>query len=87
MNTTTDKKEGDVFLESACDGDAWVYSEIVKEHFFNPRNLMIDETGYEADGFGATGSPACGDMMNMWIKIDKTTNKIKEFVYRFCCSK
>lgn len=54
-------------------GQNWLYSEIVKDHFFNPRNLLINgqEEGYEADGVGRVGSPACGDEMVIWIKIDK----------------
>lgn len=87
MSTKTKIKEGDVFLENTCDGNAWVYSETVREHFFNPRNLLLDESKYEADGFGAVGSPACGDMMHMWIKVDKKTNKIKECKWRtFGCA-
>lgn len=53
-------------------GKSWMYSDIVKEHFFNPRNLLentgeINEDDY--DGFGQVGSPACGDMMKLWIKV------------------
>lgn len=50
-------------------GDSWVYSEIVRDHFFNPRNVMLDATGHEADGVGTVGSPACGDMMTVWISV------------------
>ncbi len=41
-------------------GEKWYYSDIVKEHFFNPRNLMLedpDESQYQA--VGMVGSPAC----------------------------
>jgi hypothetical protein len=48
-------------------GETWVYSDAVKDHFFNPRNLLLDQP---ADGYfdaeGMVGSPACGDMMTMW---------------------
>ncbi len=48
----------------------WIYSETVKDHFFNPRNLLKgDETKFVADGIGEIGSPACGDVMKMWIKV------------------
>ena len=53
----------------------WLYSEIVKDHFFNPRNYLATE-GYEADGFGTAGSPVCGDLMKVWIKVDSKTDKI-----------
>jgi len=80
-------KDDDILLEDTYDGDSWLYSEKVKEHFFHPKNLMLDENGYEADGFGTTGSPACGDMMYVWIRVDKKTNKITEFKWRtFGCA-
>jgi NifU-like protein involved in Fe-S cluster formation len=61
------------------DGVGWVYSETVKKHFFHPENLLtIDPSKYKADGVGYVGSPACGDMMKMWIKVDKKKDKIAE---------
>lgn len=61
-------------------GRGWIYSDTVKEHFFSPQNLFMpgEEENYQADGVGYVGSPACGDMMKMWIKVDKDTEKIKE---------
>lgn len=61
-------------------GRSWLYSDIVKEHFFHPKNLLIhgQEDGYEADASGRVGSPACGDEMVLWLKIDKETDKIVE---------
>ncbi len=48
----------------------WVYSEIVKDHFLNPRNfLMGDESRFEADAVGLVGNPICGDQMKMLIKV------------------
>lgn len=70
-----------------CDVVDWVYSETVRDHFFNPRNLLIDDATYEADGIGITGSPACGDVMAVWIKVDFETNRITECVWRtFGCA-
>lgn len=54
------------------------YSDTVKEHFFHPHNFMEDESGYEADGMGMVGSPACGDVMRIWIKVDPKTEKIAD---------
>lgn len=66
---------------------AWVYSDIVKDHFFNPRNLLLDETGYEADGKGEVGSMACGDVMIVWIRVDAETKRISECRWRtFGCA-
>ncbi|MDD4803843.1 MAG: iron-sulfur cluster assembly scaffold protein [Candidatus Pacebacteria bacterium] len=71
----------------STDGEDWVYSKVVKEHFFYPRNILFDETEYKADGYGSVGSPECGDVMNIWIKIDKKTNRIKECKWRtFGCA-
>lgn len=48
----------------------WVYSDIVKEHFLNPRNfLMGDETAYPHDAEGVVGNPVCGDQMKMFIQV------------------
>ena len=47
----------------------WAYTEIVKDHFFNPRNFLRDEENFDADGTGAVGSPACGDVMLVAIQV------------------
>ena len=69
-------------------GEKWYYSDIVKEHFFNPRNLMLedpDEAQYNA--VGMVGSPACGDMMKMWLRIDPETERIQDLKWRtFGCA-
>jgi nitrogen fixation NifU-like protein len=62
--------------------DKWLYSDIVKDHFFNPRNFMIDDDGYKADGMGMVGSPACGDMMTVWIKVDPATERVVDMRWR-----
>jgi len=61
-------------------GNSWVYSDVVKDHFFNPRNILFsgEEDEYEADSTGRVGSPACGDEMVLWLKIDPKTEKIRE---------
>ena len=70
-----------------CDGQDWFYSDIVKDHFFHPRNILLDEAEYESDGIGIVGSPACGDMMVVWIKIDPATKCITECKWRtFGCA-
>lgn len=65
----------------------WLYSETVRDHFFAPRNLLLDEANYEADGIGIVGSPACGDMMAVWIKVNPETKRITECKWRtFGCA-
>lgn len=76
--------------ETKCevvDVEGWLYSDIVKENFFNPQNLLLDEKKYVADGVGIVGSPACGDMMAVWVKVDSKERKIKECKWRtFGCA-
>jgi len=43
-----------------------MYSEMVMEHFRNPRNMGSIE---DADGVGEVGNPQCGDMMRITIKV------------------
>ncbi|MCQ2604686.1 MAG: iron-sulfur cluster assembly scaffold protein [Spirochaetia bacterium] len=49
--------------------NSWVYTEKVKEHFTNPKNILEDEEKYEADGRGEVGNIACGDQMLVAIKV------------------
>ena len=44
-----------------------MYTEKVMEHFMNPRNVGEIEN---ADGTGKYGSPVCGDMMSISIKVE-----------------
>lgn len=43
-----------------------MYSDLVMEHFRNPRNVgsMADP-----DGVGTEGNPICGDIMKIFIKV------------------
>ncbi len=71
----------------SCDVDNWLYSDTVKDHFFHPQNILFEEKEYEADGIGIVGSPACGDMMAVWIKVDSETKQITECRWRtFGCA-
>lgn len=44
-----------------------LYSDKVLDHFSAPHN--VGELP-DADGIGEVGSPACGDIMKMYIKVD-----------------
>jgi len=51
------------------------YSETVLEHFRHPRNVGKIEN---ADGKAIEGSPACGDIVSVYIKVDPKTNTLSD---------
>ena len=57
-----------------------LYNDTVMEHFLNPKNVGEMEN---PDGKGIYGSPVCGDMMQIEIKVDEndiiTDAKFKTF--------
>ncbi len=69
-------------------GKEWFYSKIVKEHFFHPKNMALSDKDIELirpNGVGEVGSPACGDVMRMWISVEN--GKIKRCRWRtFGCT-
>ena len=44
-----------------------LYSEMVMDHFLNPRNVGKIE---DADGVGEVGNAKCGDIMKIYLKIE-----------------
>ena len=61
--------------------DPWAYTDIVKDHFLNPRNfIMGEETKWQADGEGIVGNPVCGDQM--LVKIRVKNNKIDDIGWK-----
>jgi nitrogen fixation NifU-like protein len=54
---------------------AFPYNEIVLEHFRNPRNVGKIEN---PDGKATEGSPACGDMVSVYINVEPETKKITD---------
>ena len=58
--------------------NSWLYSEKVKDHFMNPRNIMFDDEDFEYDAEGKTGNIKCGDEMIFYLKIDHDTLTITD---------
>ena len=62
----------------------WNYTETLKDHFFNPRNILeIPEEEFRPDGVGEVGNVKCGDMMKIFIKVapDETIKECKWKTY------
>jgi nitrogen fixation NifU-like protein len=55
-----------------------MYNKKVIEHFTNPHNYGKIKS---ADGVGKVGNPVCGDIMKLYIKIDKKKNTIKDIKF------
>ena len=51
----------------------WDYTEKVKEHFLNPRNVGDIK---DADAVGEVGSLACGDALKLFLKLDDKKERI-----------
>ncbi|MCP4604076.1 MAG: Fe-S cluster assembly protein NifU [Proteobacteria bacterium] len=53
----------------------WDYTDAVKEHFFNPKNVGRIE---EPDGVGEVGSITCGDALTLSIKVSPDADIITD---------
>ncbi len=61
----------------------WDYTEKVKDHFLNPRNVGEIE---DPDGAGEVGSLACGDALRLTFKLDEN-KRIKDVKFKtFGCA-
>ncbi|MGD8492477.1 MAG: Fe-S cluster assembly protein NifU [Desulfobacterales bacterium] len=61
----------------------WEYTDKVRDHFLNPRNVGVIE---DAVGVGEVGSIACGDALTFYFKLDKD-GKIKDATFQtFGCA-
>ena len=54
-----------------------MYSDLVMDHFSNPRNVGIIP---DADGEGLVGNPICGDLMKIFIKVKD--NRIEDIKFQ-----
>ncbi|MCU0573611.1 MAG: Fe-S cluster assembly protein NifU [Syntrophobacteraceae bacterium] len=61
----------------------WEYTDKVREHFLNPRNVGEVE---DPDGVAEVGSIACGDALKLTFKLDEN-KRIKEAMFKtFGCA-
>jgi NifU-like protein len=61
----------------------WDYTDKVRDHFFNPRNVGEIEN---PDGMGEVGSLACGDALKLTFKLDKNERIIDAKFKTFGCA-
>lgn len=52
------------------------YTDKVMDHFRNPRNVGEIEN---PDGYGKVGNPVCGDLMEMYIRVENDVIKDIKF--------
>jgi nitrogen fixation NifU-like protein len=61
--------------------DGWVYSDIVKEHFLEPKNVLRgDKSDFDHNCQGIVGNVICGDQMLVLLKIENDI--IKDIKWR-----
>ncbi len=61
----------------------WEYTDKVKDHFLNPRNVgTIDD----ADAVGEVGSLACGDALTLYLKLDDDKRIVDAKFQTFGCA-
>jgi nitrogen fixation NifU-like protein len=55
-----------------------MYTKKVIQHFTNPHNYGKIAN---ADAVGESGNPICGDLMKIYIKVDKSKDKIEDIKF------
>ncbi len=62
----------------------WDYTDKVREHFLNPRNVGEIK---DADAVGEVGSLACGDALKLYLKLDEKKERILDAKFQtFGCA-
>lgn len=61
----------------------WEYTDLVQEHFLNPRNVGEVEN---PSGVGDVGSLACGDALKLTIKVDEKDTIVDAKFKTFGCA-
>lgn len=58
------------------------YSDKVLDHYNNPRNVGSYKKTDEGVGIGLVGAPACGDVLQLSIKVNKETGIIEDAKFK-----
>jgi nitrogen fixation protein NifU and related proteins len=58
------------------------YSAAVIDHYENPRNVGKFEKGDRDVGVGLVGAPACGDLLQLSLKVDPLTKIITDAKFK-----
>ncbi len=58
------------------------YSEKLRDHFKNPRNVGTLDKSDTGVGTGLVGAPECGDVMRLQIQVDPVTQKITDAKFK-----
>jgi NifU-like protein len=61
----------------------WEYTDKVKDHFLNPRNVG---SLADADAVGEVGSMACGDALKLYLKLDENEKIVDAKFQTFGCA-
>jgi NifU-like protein len=61
----------------------WEYTDKVRDHFINPRNVGRIE---DADAVGEVGSMACGDALKLYLKLDGNDKIVDAKFQTFGCA-
>ena len=58
------------------------YSDLVLDHYTNPRNVGTLDKSKPNVGTGLVGAPECGDVMRLQIEVDDATGIIKDAKFK-----
>lgn len=58
------------------------YSDLVLDHYTNPRNVGVLDKSKPNVGTGLVGAPECGDVMRLQIEVDEITGIIKDAKFK-----
>jgi nitrogen fixation NifU-like protein len=58
------------------------YSDLVIDHYTNPRNVGTLDKAKPNVGTGLVGAPECGDVMRLQIEVDEATGIIKDAKFK-----